>query len=157
MCFLGYEALVIYKKSSKKVWRIIKTVIRLVIKAVAGLVMRIIHVIGSLADLVYSFEKMMMVQVLILRDSNSQGVIMETDIGTTIVTAKQIFKDRFNVAIKSYGKLMVQTLPKPAPSVAFDVERDEEAFSNEFGEAGEYFADNLAGWVVRTSRHCTFW
>lgn len=157
MCFLGYEALVSYKKSSKKVWRIIKTVIRLVIKAVAGLVMRIIHVIGSLADLVYSFEKMMMVQVLILRDSNSQGVIMETDIGTTIVTAKQIFKDRFNVAIKSYGKLMVQTLPKPAPSVAFDVERDEEAFSNEFGEAGEYFADNLAGWVVRTSRHCTFW
>jgi hypothetical protein len=128
-------------------WRAIKTVVRVVIKAVAGGIMRIVHIVGSLADLVYSFEKTMTIQVLILRDSNSQGVIIESDIEPAIAMAKQIFKDKFNVAIKSYGKPMVQTLPNPAPSAALDVKCDEGAFSNEFGEAGEYFANNLAGWV----------
>lgn len=135
------------KKAAKKVWRVVKTVVRVVLKAVAGLIMRIINIIGSIVDLVYLVEKTMTVQVFILRDLNNQGVIAEQDIAPAVATAKQIFKSRFNVVIKSYGKPMVQTLPKPAPAAALDVECDGGAFSNEFGEAGEYFAKNLAGWV----------
>ena len=159
------------KTAVKKVWRAVKAVVPLVVRAVVGLIMRVIHIVASLVDLLHSFEKTMTIQVFILRDARNQGVIAEADIEPTLAKTKKIFKDKFNVAIKAYGKPMVQTLSWPAPVAALDVDCDAAAYSHEFGGAGEYFADHLAGWVgipislafpvtvyvVRTSRHCTCW
>lgn len=132
------------KKAVKKVVRVIKTVVRVVVKIVVGIVVRVINTLLYLLP----FNKKMKIQVFILRNLDNVPVINETDIAPAIERAKQIFSDKFGVDIKAYGNPIVQTLPKPAPAAALDVECDAGAFSNEFGEAGEYFARNLAGWNV---------
>ena len=136
------------KKAAKKAWRAVKTVVRVIVKAVAGLVMRVLHMIGSVLDLIYMVKKKMRIQVFILRESEKQGLVPEQDLDAAIKSAKQIFLDRFKVEIRAYGKPIVQTLPDVAPAAALDVHCDTEAYAEEFGEAGEYFAKNLAGWVA---------
>lgn len=136
------------KKAAKKVWRAVKTVARVIVKAVVGLVMRVLHIIGSVLDLIYMVKKKMRIQVFILRETEKQGLVPEQDLDAAINMAKQIFLDRFKVEIRAYGKPVVQTLPDVAPAAALDVHCDAEAFAEEFGEAGEYFAKNLAGWVA---------
>jgi hypothetical protein len=119
--------------------------------------MRAVHIFGSALDLVYMVKKKMRVQVFILRESEAQGLVPEHDLDAAINTAKQIFLDRFKVEIRAYGNPIVQTLPDVAPADALDVGcaikrdgliTDPGALGNEFGEAGEYFAGKLAGWVV---------
>lgn len=134
------------KKAAKKVWRAVKTVVRVVVKAVVGLVMRVLHMLGSLLDLIYLVKKRMRIQVFILRETEKQGLVPEADLDAAINTAKQIFLDRFRIEISAYGKPIVQTLTGVAPVAALDVHCDTEAFKEEFGEAGEYFARHLAGW-----------
>lgn len=134
------------KKAAKKVWRAVKAVARVVVRAVVGLVMRVFHIVGSVLDLIYMVKKRMRIQVFILRESEAQGLVPESDLDLAINTAKQIFLDRFKVEIRAYGNPIVQTLPDVAPTAALDVHCDADAFGEEFGEAGEYFADHLAGW-----------
>ena len=134
------------KKAPKKVWRVAKTVARTVVRAVVGLVMRVLHIVGSVLDLIYMVKKRMRIQVFILRESKAQRLVPESDLDPAIATAKQIFMDRFKVEIRAYGNPIVQTLPDIAPDKALDVHCDAGAFKDEFGEAGEYFANHLAGW-----------
>jgi hypothetical protein len=136
------------KKAAKKVWRAVKTVARVVVKAVVGLVMRVLHIAGSVLDLIYMVKKKMRIQVFILRDAKDTGLVPEQALDAAISTAKQIFLDRFKVEIRAYGKPIVQTLPDVAPAAALDVHCDTGGFEDEFGEAGEYFAGHLAGWVA---------
>jgi hypothetical protein len=135
------------KNVAKKVWRGVKTVARVAVKIVVGVVMRVIHMVGSLLDLIYMVKKKMRIQVFILRESEAQGLVPEQDLDLAISTAKQIFLDRFKVEIRAYGNPIVQTLPDVAPAAALDVHCDWEAWKEEFREAGEYFASKLAGWV----------
>ena len=63
------------KKAAKKVWRVIKTVVRVAVKIVLGVVMRVIHMIGSLLDVIHLVKKKMRIQVIILRESDKQGLV----------------------------------------------------------------------------------
>jgi hypothetical protein len=133
------------KKAIKKVWRAVKTVVRIIVKAVVGLVMRIIHGIAEI--FLFSVQKTLTLQIMILQEEDGKALIQPNEIDNAVGTAKKIFKDKFNIAIKAYGKPMVQTISHPAPTAALDVHCDGDAFAEEFGEAGAFFANNLAGWV----------
>jgi hypothetical protein len=134
------------KKAAKKVWRAVKTVVRVVLKAITGLVMRIINIVGEIVTL-GMLRKNMRIQVFILQDAVRHPVVAPALFQPAIAEAKAIFKKEFNITLKSYGKPEVQVLGDVAPAAALDVDCDAGAFSEEFGEAGEYFADNAAGWV----------
>jgi hypothetical protein len=133
------------KKIVKKAVRIVKAVFRLVLKIIVGLIMRVIHSVGEI--FFFWTEKTMTLHVVILRDETSAAIIQPADIDSAIQSAKKIFKSKFNVAIKAYGKPMVQTLKGSAPKAALDVDCDGSAFGEEFGEAGDYFAQHTGGWV----------
>jgi len=137
------------KRAAKTVWRAAKAVVRVVVKAVVEIVMRVVHTIGSALDPILMVKKKMRIQVLILRESEAQGLIPEQALDAAVNTAKQIFLDKFHVEIRPYGEPIVQTLPDVAPASALDVHCDGGAFKDElYGEAGEYFAGRTAGWVA---------
>ena len=45
-----------------------------------------------------------------------------------------------------YGPKMVQLLDVPAPNAALNVGCNAGAFADEFGDAGDFFAQHVAGW-----------
>lgn len=134
------------KKAVKKAWRAVKATVRAIVKVVFEIVMRIINFV-----LVWlPVQKKLRIQVFILRKENGDPVLNDkaslTALQDALDYAIQTFKDRFDVKIKPYGNPVIQTLSGAAPTAALDVKCDSGAASNEWGEAGEYFANNLAGW-----------
>ncbi len=135
------------KKRVKQAWRAVKATVRAVVKLVVEfLVVRVINFV-----LVWlPIKKKMRIQVFILRDEAGAPVLndkasLET-LQDALDYAVKTFEDRFDVKIKPYGSPAIQTLSTAAPSAALDVKCKGGAGSNEWGEAGEYFANNLAGW-----------
>lgn len=134
------------KKIVKKAWRAVKATVRAIVKVILEIVYRIVNFV-----LVWlPIQKKMRIQVFILRDEGGTPLISsEADraaLQNIVDTTIQIYKDRFQIALKSYGKPIIQTLPDAAPTAALDTQCGSGGLSNEFGEAGEYFANNLAGW-----------
>ena len=137
------------KKAAKRAWRAVKATVRAVVKIVIEIVIRVINFV-----LVWlPIQKKMRLQVFILRDESGNPLVGDIIIFRSINELQaaldytiKTFKDRFDIKIKSYGNPIIQTLPDPAPSAALDVKCDAGAASNEWGEAGEYFSNNLAGW-----------
>jgi hypothetical protein len=56
---------------------------------------------------------------------------------------KRIYKKRFNVKVVPYADDFIEILKEPAPNKVLNFTC---SFAGEFGEAGEYFANHLAGW-----------
>lgn len=181
-----------FKKAVKKAVRVVKAVVRAVVKIAVEIVSRAVN---SLTQIILFWkEKKMRIVVLILRKLNGESVIQENnqDLQAALDYAKKTFKDRMNIKIQPYGKL-IQTLSDPAPATALDVNCNSTArgvgvsiagaavggilgvlggpvgigiglalgfgigsaisgknsggaLYNEYGEAGEYFAKNTAGW-----------
>ena len=134
------------KNAAKKVWRAVKATVRAIVKVIIEVIVRIINVV-----LVWlPVQKKMRIQVFVLRDENNIPVLTDkaalVALQDALNYAIKTFKDRFDVKVKAYGDPIIQTLTKSAPLAALDVKCDTGAFKNEFGEAGEFFADNLAGW-----------
>ena len=128
-------------------WRALKALVRFVVKLVIEVIMRIINSLGQI--FFFWVEKTLTLQVMILRDEGGNAVAMPTDLDAPITEARAIFKSRFNIKIKQWGKPLVQTIHGNAPKEALDVSCDGGAVEEEFtGASGEYFAANLAGWVV---------
>ncbi|MCB0707530.1 MAG: hypothetical protein KDC34_19580 [Saprospiraceae bacterium] len=130
------------KKAAKKVWRAVKATVRVVVRVIVAVVFRIIN----LALVWLPIKKKLRVQVLILRKANEDPVVEVADMDLALDYVKKTLNDKFDVTLKFYGKPGVQILPNIAPAAALSVECDSGAAKNEWGEAGEYFADNLAGW-----------
>ena len=131
-----------FKKAVKKVWRAVKATVRAIVKVVIEIVYRVVNALLFWLPI----KKKMRIQILILQDENGKAIVKETDLTVAINFATTTMNDKFDVKLKFYGKPGVQTLTSPAPKAALDVECDTGAASNEWGEAGEYFADNLAAW-----------
>lgn len=134
------------KKAVKKAWRVVKATVRAIVKIVIEIVVRIINFI-----LVWlPIQKKLRIQVFILRDEAGNPLlndpVSQQALQNALDYAITTFKDRFKVEIKPYGKPVIQILSKAVPAAALDVKCDSGAASNEWGEAGEYFANNLAGW-----------
>jgi hypothetical protein len=133
------------KKAVKKVWRVIKAVARIVVR----LLITFFNAFIAFYDLLFGFlawpPKKLRYQVFILSDAKGP-LIDPADLQPSIDFFTKTFKDRFNVKVIPYGKPSVQIIKEPAPIDALDVSCGGGAFSNEFGVAGEYFAQHLAGW-----------
>ena len=137
------------KSVAKKAWRAVKGAARQVARVVTEIVHRVI--IG-LPDLLLGFitwpEKKLRIKVLILVDEYGKPVASPADLTPSIDYARRVFKDRLNVKLLPYHEEpMVEVLISPAPAAALRVECGWGAWGEEFGEAGEYFADHLAGLV----------
>lgn len=142
------------KKAAKKVWRAAKAVVRVVVRVV-------ITIVNSLSlglfDFLFGFlawpPKRLRLHVFILSTETPPGggddVSPNTQVATTqlvqdaIDRTKRIYKERFNVNVRPYSKTFIEVINEPAPASVLDFKC---GASQEFGEAGEYFAKHLAGW-----------
>ncbi len=142
------------KKAAKKVWRATKAVVRVVVRAVITILNNLTL---GLFDLLFGFlawpPKKLRLHVFILStDAPSGGgddvpgntqVAPTQDVLDAIERTKKLYKDKFNVKVKPYSKTFVEVLTEPAPPEVLDFEC---GAGQEFGIAGEYFANHLAGW-----------
>ena len=133
-----------FKKAVKKVWRVVKAVVRAVVRIVVEIVYRVVNALLFWLPI----KKKMRLQSLILRAENGKAVVNDADLTAAVDIVKKTMNDKFDVKLKFYGEPGIQTLTSSAPKAALDVECGGGALSNEFGEAGEYFANNLAAWNV---------
>ncbi|MHC4153286.1 MAG: hypothetical protein ACYSSP_14500 [Planctomycetota bacterium] len=138
------------KSIAKKTWRGIKGAARQLGRVIAEVAGRII----GLPDLLLGFitwpSKKLRIKILILSDQNGKAVSLASDLTMSIDYAKKVFKDRLNVKLLPYPgpkKPMVELIADPAPAAALNVGCGSNAWGEEFGEAGEFFADHLPGLV----------
>jgi len=131
------------KNAVKAVVRVIRAVVRVIVKVVVEIVYRVINLLLFWLPI----QKKMRIQVMILRDEKGTPLIQpdDPDMQNAINAVIQTYKDKCNIKVIAYGRPVAQIIDKPAPRAALNVGCSK-AILNEFGEAGAYFADNLAGW-----------
>ncbi|MCR4300469.1 MAG: hypothetical protein NUV51_02585 [Sulfuricaulis sp.] len=137
------------KKAAKKVWRAVKAVVRVIVRAVITIVNRLTL---GLPDLLFGFiawpPKRLRLHVFILWTEAPPGGGDEVPPITQIVQdaidrTKRIYKERFNVNVRPYSKSFIEVITDPVPPEVLDFEC---GIGPEFGVAGEFFANHLAGW-----------
>jgi hypothetical protein len=133
------------KKALKKVWQVVKAIVRVIVR----IVVTVWGWLVGLFDLLFGFlgwpQKKLRYHVFILSDQKGP-LINPGDLAASIDFFTKTFKERFNVKVMAYGKPEIEIIKNPAPAAALDVSCGGGAFSNEFGEAGEFFAEHIAGW-----------
>lgn len=142
------------KKAAKKVWQKVKAVVRVVVRVVITIINNLTL---GLYDLLLGFlawpPKKLRLHVVVLSAPVPPGggddvpglvpVVPMQEINDAIDRTKRIYKDKFNVEVKPYGKSFIEVLTTPAPPDALDFTC---GIGSEFGDAGEFFAQHLAGW-----------
>lgn len=140
------------KKAAKKVWRVVKAVVRAVVRIVITIINRLTL---GLADLLFGFltwpRKRLRLHVVIVsvKSINPDGgeslvpVVSEQDVTVAVENAKRIYKKLFNVDVLPYSKTFIEVLAEEPPKEVLDFQC---SIGAEFGIAGEYFANHLAGW-----------
>jgi hypothetical protein len=144
------------KKAVKRVWRIIKTFARI---AVRGLTITL-PMLFKLWDLFFGFlgwpPKRMKVHIAVLRNQNGPVLQNLNELMPSIELLKRVYKDYGNITVNPYSSgnkneidNWAQVLPDIAPAKALRTRScgPWESTKDLFGEAGEYFSANLAGWV----------
>jgi hypothetical protein len=131
------------------IWSRIKRAVKAVVRVVVRAVVTVVGLAIGIVDLILGFiawpPKKLRLHILIL--SNDKGpVVYPDDLKQSIEYARRVLKDRFNVNLRSYSKNMIEVITEPAPNYALNVCCDWCGYQEEFGEAGEYFANHLAGW-----------
>jgi hypothetical protein len=101
-------------------------------------------------DLVVGFlcvpKKYLRVQFFILSDG-SGPVVTEAELQPAIDKTREILKQQINVELLPYGSQMVEIIRDPAPYAALNPRCGGGAVEDElWGEAGDFFAQHLAGW-----------
>lgn len=142
------------KKAAKKVWRVAKAVVRVVVRVVITIVNSLTF---GLYDLLLGFfawpPKKLRLHVFVLTVPASSGggdpvpagpAAPLADVEAAIARTKKLYKEKFNVKVVPYSKTFVEVLDDPnVPASVLDFEC---GAGQEFGEAGEYLAQHLAGW-----------
>lgn len=134
------------KKAAKKVWQKVKAVARTVIKVVTEVIGRVLGIVDLLIGFVAWPPKKLRLHIFILTKPDGNPVVNATDLDNSIAFAKKVLKDKFNVKLLPFSKQFVEIITEPAPAAALEVSCDFEAFKEEYGDAGEYFAKHTAGW-----------
>lgn len=132
------------KKALKKAWNAVKATVRAVVRIVIEVIARVINLITYLVPV----KRKMRFQAIVLRDEN--GPLLD-DAGLKMLQNQmhetiKIFSDKFDIELTPYEKPGITILSSGAPVSALDVKCGKGAASNEWGEAGAYFANHLAGW-----------
>ena len=136
------------KKAAKKVWRVVKAVVRIVVRVVVEVLGRVLGLLDLLLGFIAWPPKRLRLHVFILwtqpPPSPDPLPPIEQVVQDAIDRTKKLYKDKFNVNVRPYSKTFMETLNGPFPDGVLDFEC---GIGPEFGEAGEYFAKHLAGWV----------
>ncbi len=133
------------KKALKKVWQVVKAVVRVVVRVVTTVVGAVLGVFDLLLGFLTWPQKKLRLHISILSDQGGP-LINPGDLTIAVDYATKRLKDRFNVKLLPYSKNMIEIIKEPAPKAALTVGCGGGAFKDEFGEAGEFFANHLAGW-----------
>jgi hypothetical protein len=134
----------------------LKRAVKRAIKALARVVVRLGYTLTGLAlgvfDLFFGFlcwpKKKLRIQVFVLSD-HSGPVVTDAELQPAIDYTRDTLKQRFNVELLPYGSRMVEIIKKPTPDAALNPRGGADALVDEMGgdgEAGEFFAQHLAGW-----------
>ena len=126
----------------------VKAIVRVVVRAVIEIVNRLTL---GLIDLVLGFfawpPKRLRLHVFILWSelppSPDPLPSIEQVTQDAIDRTKKLYKDKFNVDVRPYSKTFMEPLNGLFPDGVLDFEC---GIGSEFGDAGEYFAQHLAGW-----------
>lgn len=86
--------------------------------------------------------------VVVLADANGPVISAANwqDLVDSIGYATTTFKRQLNVEVVPYSGSFIDVMKKPAPGYALDVTCDAAGYGAEWGDKGDFFADNLAGW-----------
>lgn len=147
----------------RKAWRRAKNFVRAVVRAVVRIVVTIVTFVVKILDLIFGFlawpQKKMRLQILVLKNSDAPGDYTLTDrsmMMPSIEKAIAILKDQCNIKLTAYSKgnkdpidNWVQFIDDLPPGNALVGEKCNPwtIFTQEFKQAGAFFADHLAGWV----------
>lgn len=133
----------------KKAWKVVKRVVKAVVRVVVRAVFTVLGFVFGIFDLLLGFlawpPKKLRLHIAILSTQNGP-LVSPQNLTPAIDYAKRVLKDRFNVKLLPYARSMVQIIEKPAPEAALSVGCGLDAWGDEFGEAGEFFASHVAGW-----------
>jgi hypothetical protein len=127
------------------VWHAIKGAVRVIGRVIATAWGLLVGIFDLLLGFLTWPQKKLRYQVFILSDDKGP-LIDPAALQPSIDFLTRTYKDRFNVKVIPYGRPGVQIIEGTAPPAALDVSCGGGALSNEFGDAGEFFAQHLAGW-----------
>jgi hypothetical protein len=133
------------RKAAKWVAKKVKAVARFVVRVV----MTFVGLGLGIVDIFFGWAawppKKLRLHIVVL--SNQSGpLVTEKELGPAIEYARTRLKSRFGVKLLPYSPNMIQILDTPAPQAALNVGCNGGAFGDEFGDAGDFFAQHLAGW-----------
>ncbi|HSD87877.1 MAG TPA: hypothetical protein VLB44_10200 [Kofleriaceae bacterium] len=140
-----------FKRFSKKLWQGIKAVARIVVR----IAWTLWTPFTNIWDLHFGFlnwpPKKLRIQILILSSAPGKPVVDPANpaLQAMIAYATKVFKDRLNVKLHPYSDTFIQVIDEPAPHYALITHCVAGAGAltiDEAGDAGEYFAQHLAGW-----------
>ena len=145
-------------------WQKLKAVVRTIIRVVIEVVGRVLGIADLLLGFINWPPKKMRLHVVVLsqkntipivndieinentKDISTTPIINPTDLNDSIDYAKRVLKEKFNIKLVPYAETFVQVETNASPDYALNVECDSGALSEEYGDAGEYFASKIAGW-----------
>lgn len=141
------------KRVAKKVWRAAKAVVRVVWRAVATLVLLAVNVFDLLLGFLNWPPKKLTLHVIILSkyDPNKKAYVplaSKAAVQPSIDTVKKVLKDTLNVDLRPYASEYIQVFKGEVPDQALNPSCcDLDHLGQEFTSAGEFYAQNTAGWV----------
>jgi hypothetical protein len=136
------------KKAVKWVVQKGKALVRTIFRFVVAVVFA---VVVNIWDFLFGFlnwpPKNLTLHIIILSDNNG-ALVQEKDLIPSIEYARRVLKERLNIKLRPYSKTFVETLKEPAPNAALNAKpcTPSGIFNDEFGDAGEFFAEHIAGW-----------
>jgi hypothetical protein len=142
------------KSFAKKALHLVKAIVRAVVRVVAV----VLTAPFKVWDLVFGWvgwpPKKLRLHIAVLQGPNGKVLPNLDDLWPSIDTLKKVMKDRCNVTVKPYSSgnkneidNWAQVVSDVAPPAALTVHCDWGAVEDEAGDAGEYFAQHVAGWV----------
>ena len=90
-------------------------------------------------------EKKLRLRIVILRDDQGTPLTTEQQLEPVIAETKRIFKEQVQTKVVAAGGDMVKTVKAASPAAALDVGCGTGAWGADFGEAGYYFGERVAG------------
>ena len=129
------------------VWHAVEGVGRVIGRLFAGLWGLLVGLFDLLLGFLCWPPKKLRYQIFILSEDN-KPLVEPADLQPSIDFFTKTYKDRFNVKVMPYGNPGIQVLEGSAPSEALNVSCGGGAFTNELGEAGNFFSQWIAGWNI---------
>jgi hypothetical protein len=131
---------------TEKSWNIMKAIIRIGARIIIEILNRsIINLFDSLFGFLNWPKKKLRIKIFILRDQHGDHVFPGKEMDVSIDYARKVFKKHFNVELMAHHKNVFVEVLQNTSAKALYVRGGLGALSDEFKNAGSFFASNLSG------------